>query len=106
MRFNLFSNLDLKQLINELSAGLQRLDFKNNFESFEVNIEVPDQTSVPGEFRLDNRLKPNVPTSMLIVKQIGNAVVTAGETAWTPDYIYIKNHSTTTSATLRIKFFK
>jgi hypothetical protein len=106
MRFNLFNSRDLRQLITELSAGLQRLDFQNNFESFEISAIIPDQTEISGDYRIDNRLKPNIPSGMLIVKQKGNALVTAGDTEWTSEYIYIKNNSTSIDANVKIKFFK
>lgn len=106
MKFNLSAQKSFKALIAELATGLRRLDFGNNFESFEVTITVNDQTQTPGDYKIRNKLDPHIPSGMLIVKQTGNALVTAGTTDWDSEFVYVRNHSTTTDSTLTIKFFK
>lgn len=106
MKFNLGSNKSQKAFYAELETGLRRLDFANNFNSFEVEVTVPDQTETVGDYKIRNQFDPHIPTGMLIIKQTGNAFVTAGDTEWTKDYIYIKNHSTTIDAVVKLVFFK
>lgn len=101
MKFSVDKIFNIKNLIKELSTGLRRLDFTNNFQTFTVTETISANTEV----KIRNQLS-SIPVDMLITKQTGNALVTAGDTAWTEDYIYIKNHDSTNSATVRIIFFK
>ena len=89
-------------LVRELATGLSRLDFINNFESFEKEVTIDANT----EKTIRNELDPAIPTRMLIVKQTGNALVTAGDTAWSTNFVYIKNHDASNSVTVKIIFFK
>ena len=106
MKLNLGLQKSFKAIILELIMGLKRLDFNNNFESFEVTVTVPDQTEVSGDYKIRNQMDPAIPSKMLIMKQTGNALVTAGTTSWSQDYVYIRNHSTTIDAVVTIVFFK
>jgi hypothetical protein len=90
-------------LVRELATGLKRLDFDNNFESFETSdLTIAANT----EEKIRNELDPAIPTKMVIVKQTGNGLVTAGDTAWTSNYVYIKNNDASNSVTVRVIFFK
>lgn len=106
MKFNLGLQKSFKAIILELIMGLKRLDFINNFESFEVTVTVPDQTQTPGDYKIRNELDPAIPTRMIITKQTGNALITAGTAEWTQDYVYIRNHSTTIDGVITVVFFK
>lgn len=107
MKFSLGTHRSLQSIIKELMSGLKRLDFENNFESFEVGpITIPDQTEASGDYKIRNELDPAIPTGMIIKKQTGNALVTAGSTSWTSDYVYIRNHSTTIDAVVTVIFIK
>ena len=87
MKFSLENLFDLKQLIRHLSAGLQRLRFNDNFEGFEATIAIPAST----ELKLRNQLS-FIPTKYIITQQKGNGLLTAGDTAWSANFIYMKNH--------------
>ncbi len=107
MKFSLNLARNLRQLALELSAGLKRLDFVENFSAFEIeDITINDQTQTPGDYKIRNQLDPIIPQRMIIVKQTGNALVTAGATAWSSDFVYLRNHSTTTDAIVSVIFFK
>lgn len=106
MKFNLGLQKSFKAIILELIMGLKRLDFNNNFESFEVTVTVPDQTEKSGDYKIRNALDPAIPSKMLIMKQTGNALVTAGTAEWSQDYVYIRNHSTTIDTEVTVIFFK
>lgn len=101
MKFSLGTIFDLKQLLKELGTGLSRLSFTENFESFETEATIAANT----EAAIRNELS-FIPSRMIIVKQTGNALVTAGDTVWNGNYLYIKNHDSTNSATVKIIFFK
>lgn len=107
MKFSLNLVRNLKQAMLELAAGLKRLDFVDNFTSFESGeITINDQTQTPGDYKIRNQLDPIIPRSMIIVKQTGNALVTAGTTEWDSDFVYLRNHSTTIDAVVKVIFFK
>lgn len=101
MKFSLGTIFELKQLLKELGTGLNRLDLVHNFESFEVEVTIAANT----EDKVRNQLD-FIPSRMMIVKQTGNALVTAGDTAWTSNYLYLKNHDSTNSATVKVVFMK
>jgi hypothetical protein len=102
MKFSIDKIFDLKPLLKELATGLRRLDFTNNFESFETeNLTI----SANSEEKIRNELD-NIPTKMLILKQTGNALVTAGDTEWDINHLYIKNHDASNSVTVKVLFIK
>ena len=100
MKFSLGKIPDMRQLIKELTTGLSRLDFLNNFTSFEVEITIDANT----EKSIRNELT-SVP-KYVIINTIGNALVTKGDTAWSSNFVYLKNHDSTNSATVKAVFFK
>lgn len=100
MRFSLSSFSDIKQIIKELGTGLRRLDLVNNFDSFEVEAIIAANT----EAAIRNELT-SVP-NYVIINTVGNALVTKGPTEWSNDFVYLKNHSATDSATIKAIFFK
>lgn len=101
MKFSLETLSNFKQILKELSIGLTRLDFVNNFQSFQTEVTITANT----EEKIRNELT-FIPTKMLIVKQTGNALVTAGDTVWTANYLYLKNHDAANDATVKVIFFK
>lgn len=89
----------MAQMVKELSTGLRNLKFEDNFDSFQVDISL-----AAGEEKnnIRNQLK-NIPTKYIITFQTGNGLVTAGDTAWTVDYISFKNHgSSAITAKIRV----
>lgn len=102
MKFSLETLFDINKLVRELSVGLRRLDFINNFQSFEVTDQLIPANE---EIKIRNQLN-SIPTKMIITKQSGNALITIGDTAWDSNYIYIQNNDATNDATVDIIFFK
>jgi len=100
MKFSLGTIFDIKQLLKELGTGLSRLTFSDNFESFEVEVEIAANT----EEKIRNSLTfiPN----RVIIDSKGDALVTRGDTAWTTEFVYIKNHDSTNSSTVKLLFLK
>ena len=83
---------DFKVLLKELSTGLRQLTFNDNFESFEIDLNL---TSGEEKNNIRNQLKIQ-PSRYIIVFQTGNGLVTAGDTAWDNNYISFKNHGSNT----------
>jgi hypothetical protein len=93
---------ELTKLVKELGVVLKDLTFTDNFTNFEtVDLALPANT----ETKIRNEMNI-VPTKMLIVKQTGNALITAGDTAWDSNFLYIKNHDASNAATATIIFLR
>lgn len=91
----------LKQLLKDLSTLLKDINFLDNFRSFQV----VDETIAAGttaKFR--NKLNV-IPTTMMVNKQTGNGLLTAGSTAWDETYVYVKNNGAE-SVTATITFMR
>lgn len=100
MRFSLENLFDLKQLLRHLSAGLERLTFGDNFEGFEATIVI----SASSELKLRNQLN-FIPTKYIITQQRGNGLVTAGDTDWDANFLYMKNHGAS-ETTVTLQFLR
>ncbi len=101
MKFRITSSTSLKELATHLNVVFKDINFLENFTSFQV----VDQTIAAGaELRVTNRLNV-IPTTMVVNKQTGNGLITASDTEWTKDYIYIKNNGAS-SVTATITFIR
>lgn len=92
---------ELAATIRELRVGLQKLTFKDNFDSFEEVLTIPANTQV----EITNRL-PTIPSYFLILrKDKGGLSVSEGD-VWTLERVYLKNQSATDPAQITVRFFK
>lgn len=96
---------DISNLARNLAVLLRDLTFSDNFRSFSTTITIPDQTEASGDYKIRNQLSVR-PNSYIIRMQTGNALVTAGDTLWDDNFIYMKNHSTTIDAVVTITFWR
>jgi hypothetical protein len=76
----------------DVTVGLRRLNFLDNFQSFEVT----DLLIVSGtEAKIPNGFVGNIanaiPSQRIIVRQLGNSVVTDGPTPWNANFVYLSN---------------
>jgi hypothetical protein len=92
---------EFKAVIKELATGLRNLSFSDNFQSFEYNGIISANT----EEKIRNQLTFK-PSKYIITHQVGNALVTAGDTEWDNNFVYIKNHDATNAATIKITFLR
>jgi hypothetical protein len=99
MKFSLENITNIRQLIRHLSAGLEKLNLLDNFETFQVDSL---SISAGSEVKVRNQLK-SIPSGYIIRFQQGNGLVTAGDTKWSKDFIYMKNHGAS-PVTLKILF--
>lgn len=100
MKFSLENLFNFKQLVRHLAAGLERLRFEDNFESFQITLVIP----AGSESKLRNQLK-FIPSKYIVLFQQGNGLVTAGDSQWTPDFLYMKNHGAAT-VTVKLLFLR
>jgi len=100
MKFSLENLFDLKQVIRQLATGLERLRFEDNFEGFQVTVVIP----AGSEFKLRNQLK-FIPSKYIVLFQQGNGLITAGDSQWTSDFLYMTNHGAA-EVTVKLQFLK
>jgi hypothetical protein len=92
----------IPKLTKELGVVLKDITFLDNFRSFQV----VDQTIAANtEVKFRNSLNI-IPSTMIINKQTGNGLVTAGDTSWDNNYIYVKNNDASNSVTVTITFLR
>ena len=96
-----FSFTSLESLIRELTNGLTKLTFGDNFESFETTVTI-NAFSV---LAIRNELSV-IPTRRMIVKQDLEAAISDSTTEWTKDFIYLENHNGSNNVTLTIIFMR
>lgn len=76
----------------DVVVGLRRLTFVDNFQSFQVTdlfIVSGTEAKIPNGFQ---GIVPNaIPTQRIIVRQLGNSVVTDGPTPWDANFVYLSN---------------
>lgn len=101
MKFRLEILNNIKDLVKELSVGLRKLTFSENFDSFEWSGTL---TSSVTNYAIRHSLT-TIPTKYIIVRQTGNAIVTSGSTEWDGNFVYMTNN-TATNAIVTIIFFK
>ena len=99
MKFNINRIFDLSKLTKELSNGLTKLNFTDNFESQteEVVISATSTADIPNTLNF-------IPSSFIILMQEGNGLLTK-EQDWTSSNLYIYNNGAVT-VTAKIIFFK
>jgi hypothetical protein len=80
---------DLTRALKDLTVGLTRLKVVDNFDSFETTVTILAGQEVAIRNALPSR---EIPTKRIIVKGgTGAQDIVDGDTAWTIDYVYLKN---------------
>jgi len=101
MKFNLSNIKQLPNLVRELIVGLNKLDFGNNFESFEKEVTIPPSTVL----QIRNELS-FVPSKRLIVRQDVEAAISDSVTDWTSDFVFLENHDASNTVILTVIFMR
>ena len=98
--------VDLWSWLRDLSTGLLKINFKENFQSFTVEnivMRAGIEVSISNEFR---RSYPGlIPSGRIIIRQQGDANIIDGETKWTQNHVYLFNPSSN-DAVISVIFFK
>ena len=101
-----YLEVSLWSWLKELSNGLMKIDFEQNFQSFIVkNISIPagEEVSINNQF---SKIYPGViPSGRIIIRQKGDANIIDGNNEWTTNHLYLRNPSTN-DATVSVLFFK
>lgn len=101
-----YVEVDLWSWLKDLSNGLLKIDFRQNFQSFMVeNISIPAgiEVSIPNQFR--NVYPGTIPSGRIITRQLGDANILDGNTSWTDTHVYLRNPSAN-DAVISVLFFK
>ncbi len=101
-----YVEIDLWSWLKELSIGLLKIDFLENFQSFIVqNLSIPAgiEVSIPNQFRTSD--PGTIPRSRIITRQLGDANIIDGNTSWTANHVYLRNPSAN-DAVISVIFFK
>lgn len=77
---------DLAFSLRDLFTALTRLTFGDNFNSFTATITV----AASGDTAIRNEIGV-IPSGKIIIKDGGSSDIVDGDTAWTTDYVYLKN---------------
>lgn len=101
-----YVEVDLWSWLKELSSGILKINFRENFQSFMVeNLSIPAgiEVSIPNQFR--TAYPGNIPLGRIIIRQQGDANIIDGTTAWTENHVYLRNPSAN-DAVISVIFFK
>jgi hypothetical protein len=101
-----YIEIDLWSWLKELSIGLLKVNFAENFQSFLVqDLRIPANTevSIPNAFR--TAAPGSIPSGRIITRQQGDANIIDGNTTWTDMHVYLRNPSAN-DAVISVIFFK
>jgi len=101
-----YIEVDLWSWLKELSIGILKIDFKENFQSFSVQslvIPAGTEVAIPNQFRTAS--PGSIPRNRIITRQQGDANIIDGQTTWTANHVYLRNPSAN-DATISVIFFK
>jgi len=101
-----YLEVELWSWLKDLTTGLMKIDFEQNFQSFIVkNVTIPAgmQVSLSNQFQ---KVYPGViPSGYIIVRQRGNANIIDGTSEWTANHVFLQNPSAE-DAIINVIFFK
>ena len=99
-----YLNGELSKTLRELQTGLARFSFSENFETFTITdlaIAAGAEAEIRNEFR-----NGVIPTKWIRVRgDTGSKDVVDGDTAWSANFVYLKNVGAS-AATLTVVFFR
>lgn len=100
-----YIEVDLWSWLRDLTTGLLKLNFQQNFQSFtatDITIPPGTEVAIPNQFRLSYH--GSIPTSRIIVRQKGDANIVDGPTPWNEALVYLLNPSAN-KVTITVIFF-
>ena len=100
MKFSFRDNFSIFQLLRELQNGLSKLSLADNFQSFTWEGTISANT----EKKIRNALQTK--DVYVIIETKGNALVTKGDTDYSSDFVYLKNHDASNEAVVFAQFIK
>lgn len=101
-----YVEIDLWSWLKDLSTGLLKITFSQNFQSFIVeNITIPAGTEISIYNQFKTSYPGNIPTGRIVTRQQGDANIIDGDTSWTDSHVYLKNPSAN-DVKISVLFFK
>lgn len=101
-----FVESDLWNWLRDLTVGLLKINFNENFQSFRVNnLKIKANTEIAIQNQFKRAYPGTIPSSRIIVRQQGNANIIDGPSTWTEEFVYLLNPSGN-DATIDVIFFK
>jgi hypothetical protein len=92
--------------LKELTTGLLKIDFEQNFQAFIVRdlvIKAGEEVAISNQF---DKVYPGlIPSGRIIIRQQGDANIIDGVKPWTTTHLYLQNPSLN-DATVSVFFFK
>lgn len=99
-----YIEVSLWSWLRDLTTGLLRLTFNENFQSFTVTVTIPANTEIAIYNEFATSFPGNIPNNRIITRQQGNALIIDGNTTWTDNNVYLQNVSAN-DATITVIFF-
>lgn len=100
-----YIEIDLWSWLKDLSTGILKINFQQNFQSFTVenlSIAAGEEVSISNQFK--NVYPGSIPSGRIIVRQKGNANIIDGS-KWTESHLYLMNPSAN-DAVISVLFYK
>lgn len=86
-----YLEVHLANTLQDITTALANLTLKDNFKSYTASVTIGAGQEIAVQHNLGD-----IPTGKLIVRQ-NVAGIVDGDTAWTKDYIYLKNTGASTA---------
>lgn len=93
----------LNAALAQLQAGLDKLNFKDNFQGFEYSGIIPTSTEVSIPNKMGNDL---IPTGFIITMAEGVNSIVKGDAEWSTKHVSLKNFDATTDAKVTVFFYR
>lgn len=100
-----YVEVSLWSWLRDLTTGLFKISFKENFQSFTVEVAILAMTEVSISNQFSNSAPGIIPSGRIIIRQKGEAVVLDGDTPWTDSLVYLKNPSAN-NVIITVVFFR
>lgn len=101
-----YLEVNLWSWLKELTGGLLKIDFEQNFQAFIVkNINIPAGQEVAVSNQFQNVYPGTIPSGRIIIRQQGDANIIDGSKEWTATQLYLQNPSAN-DAVVSVLFFK
>jgi hypothetical protein len=101
-----YVEIDLWSWLKELTTGVLKFNFKDNFQSFTVEkLSIPAGVEVSIYNQFKSEYRGVIPSGRIITRQRGEAVIIDGDKEWTESHVYLKNPSAN-DVVISVIFFK
>lgn len=101
-----YVEVNLWSWLRDLTIGLQKIDFQQNFQAFIVtNVSIPSGQEIAIPNQLNVSYPGTIPSGRIITRQKGDANIIDGDREWTATHLYLKNPSAN-DAVVSVLFFK